>query len=310
MSEPITCNLAENALDYLILAGEQAKEGSPRMTKHALATLADGVELLLKARLELRDWCLIFKDVDQASRPKYESGDFQSVVFDQAIGRLKNLCSIEIPSKHLAVINELRQLRNRIRHFAVNTERDVAISLITKTFSFGIEFVTEHLEQASENVRQEMARLRTLLGEFEEFVDERMGQIQAEIDAQKYCPFLDCPTCLQRTFYAEAESARCLFCGYQADGETAAAEWADRFLGFRSLKDSLIEPQIEPCPECGAEACVNANAETDGDVGYVCLSCGESGDYEHCSSCGQLHSDDKPGNHCSDCWQALLDRND
>src|ERR1041384_5916796 len=38
MAQSIECNLTENALDYLILAGEQAKEKTRRMTKHALAT--------------------------------------------------------------------------------------------------------------------------------------------------------------------------------------------------------------------------------------------------------------------------------
>src|SRR5713101_8439475 len=103
VTEPITCNLAENALDYLLLAGVQAKEGSPRMLEHALATLADGVELLLKARLEMKDWCLVFKDVDQANRQKYEAGDFQSIVFEQAVKRLENICSVQIPNSHLAI---------------------------------------------------------------------------------------------------------------------------------------------------------------------------------------------------------------
>ena len=221
MSEPITCNLAENALDYLILAGEQAKQGSPRMakdgdprmTKHALATLADGVELLLKARLELRDWCLIFKDVDQASRPKYENGDFQSVTFDQAILRLKNLCSVEIPAKHLSVVSQLRQLRNRVRHFAVTTEREEAVSLLAKTFSFAIEFVTEHLEQKCPDVSGEMSQLRLLLGEFQEFVQERIKQIHTQLAAKdEQCSYgLDCPKCLQWTYYADAKTAALSF---------------------------------------------------------------------------------------------------
>jgi len=54
----ICCTLAENAFDYLVLAGEQASSYTPRMLKHALATLADGVELLLKAPPEKKDWKL------------------------------------------------------------------------------------------------------------------------------------------------------------------------------------------------------------------------------------------------------------
>ncbi len=38
------------------------------MLKHAVATLADGIELLLKARLEAQHWHLLFKEVDSADR--------------------------------------------------------------------------------------------------------------------------------------------------------------------------------------------------------------------------------------------------
>jgi hypothetical protein len=35
-----------------------------------------------KARLEARDWSMVFKDVDQAKRTNYEEGDIQRVTFD------------------------------------------------------------------------------------------------------------------------------------------------------------------------------------------------------------------------------------
>lgn len=308
MAEPISCNLAENALDYLLLAGEQAKQGSPRMLKHALATLADGVELLLKSRLELKDWCLVFKEVDQATRPKYESGDFQSVVFEQAVKRLENLCSVPIANNHLAVINELRQLRNRIRHFAVSTERTVAISLIVKTFSFAIGFVADNLQPIHDDLEHEVTQLRTVLGEFEEFVDQRMTEIQPGLN--EAFRVVQCPICLQDALTLGSEEVVCLFCGHKTDGESAASQWADRFLGFQSLKDSLIEPQIEACPECGSEACVDMGAETDGRLGHVCLACGEGGEYQHCMSCGNLCPEDSMGDMCEDCRDHFMNSND
>jgi hypothetical protein len=303
--QPISYTLAENALDYLILAGEQAKEGSPRMLKHAIATLADGVELLLKARLELHDWSLVFKDIDKASRPKYESGDFQSLVFEQTFIRLQNSCSIVIDDHHLKVINELRQLRNRIRHFAVSTEETVAESLIAKTFSFAIEFVTEHLQTIHDALQEELGALRALLGEFEAFVNARMNEIDTKIKSAYR--IVQCPVCLQEALALGADEIVCHFCGHTTDGETAASQWVDRFCGFQSLKDSLIDPQIEQCPECGAEACVDMGIETDGRLDYVCFACGEAGDYQHCSGCNQLCSSDDV---CEDCWSNILDRND
>jgi hypothetical protein len=53
-----------------------------------------------KARLEVRDWSMVFKDVDQAKLTKYEEGDFQSLTFDQAVKRPENICdqAIKLPS--------------------------------------------------------------------------------------------------------------------------------------------------------------------------------------------------------------------
>jgi hypothetical protein len=306
MSKRITYNLTENALDYLILAGEQAKEGSPRMTKHALASLADGVELLLKARLAGRAWCLIFKDVDQATRHKYKTGDFQSVTFDQARDRLKNLCGVEIPSQHLTLINDLRQLRNRIRHFAFAVDHRVAISLITKTLCFAIDFVNKHLEPTNESLRNGVALLRTMLGQFEEFVAERFKQIQAEMREWEEAAFtfIECPMCLQPALYAMEGRTRCFFCGHKQDGEGAARDWATRLGGYE---------QVENCPCCGVPACVRsgeADESEDGTENYLCLSCGNAGEYKHCSKCDCLHADSNPADHCDDCWEYLCKRND
>lgn len=183
MAEPIACNLAENAIDYLILAGEQAKDGSPRMLKHALATLVDGVELLLKARLELKDWRLIFRDEENADHNAYEKGDFDSVSFKEAVKRLKDQCSVEIEDPDLFVINESRQRRNRIRHFAIVVEHSTAVSLIVKTFAFAVEFVSAQLEPLRRPLEDQLSHLRTLLGEFQAFVDARMAAIQSELDS-------------------------------------------------------------------------------------------------------------------------------
>ncbi len=308
MTEPITCNLAENALDYLLLAGEQAKEGSPRMLKHALATLADGVELLLKARLEMKDWCLVFKDVDQANRQKYEAGDFQSIVFEQAVKRLENICSVQIPNSHLAIINKLRQLRNRIRHFAVSTDNRAANSLIAKTFSFAIEFVTEHLQAVHGELDDELTRLKELLFDYDAFIESRMEEIQSELK-EAYC-VVRCPVCLQNAFVLGDDDPVCKFCLHKTDGQSAASEWIDRFGRFQSLKDSLIEPQIRGCPNCGIEACVDMNIETDGRRGHVCFVCGEEGRYEQCATCSNFCPRDSLGGMCVDCRQHFASSND
>ena len=307
MATPIACNLTENSIDYLLLAGEQVQEGSDRMIKHSVATLADGVELLLKSRIEEKDWSLLFKEIDKACRSKYESGDFISITFDQATKRLKNLCDVEIADKQLTIVNELRQSRNRIRHFAISIDAEVAMSLVAKTFSFALSFIAEHLPHANDDCSEDLVAIRELLGKFDEFVDERFKQIQAKLDAHS-SPEIDCPVCLQTAYMIEGDRVRCYFCEHEAPPDSAAEEWVDTFLPYRRLKDSLIDPKTRECPECSSESCVFLGAETDGRIGHLCFSCGQEGDYHDCCRCGALC--DSGCDACGDCRDAYMTRNE
>lgn len=289
MTKQQSCALAENALDYLILGGQQVREKTPRMAKHALATLADGVELLLKARLEIRDWCLVFKDVDQANRSKYESGDFQSVSFEQTVKRLANICSVQIGEKHLRVISELRRLRNQIRHFAVMIDAPVAVSLTASSLLFATEFLAEHLASLQEPLNTQLVQLRTILGDCSEFVRERHREIQADI--AKAHVVAECPVCLQPTLVGDGGEVHCLFCRHCEDAASAAQRWGDRF----------HRRSVERCPICGVNACVDTGNLAQEGQEYTCLSCGTSGEYKRCPSCGDLHCDNNTDDLCTPC---------
>jgi len=287
MSETIQCNLVGNAIDYLLLAGEMAQQDSPRMLKHAVATLADGLELLLKARLEAYNWCLLFKNIDDANRPKYESGDFQSVTFDQAIKRLKDICDVDAKPESLPVLNSLRKLRNRIRHFAIEAKRATAISLVTKAYGFAVDFTTENLEDHLDQEAQAyLNQLRRLLGEFDEFVSSRLDEIQPTLDGQDYATHVECPHCLQETLYPSDGESSCVFCGYRASGEEAAADWFDHHYGYLGLKEMRImmdDMGVGLCPECGADAAIPIQSNEES--GVHCLSCGETSHLRKCKLC-------------------------
>lgn len=309
MDEPVSCNLIENALDYLILAGEQANDDdSERMLKHSLATLADGIELLLKARIELDGWHLLFKDVDKADQKQFEDGDFQSVTLDQAVNRLKNICGVNIEDKHLKILHALRKLRNKIRHFAVNTNRQEVISLITKGYSFVIDFTSQYLESHfGDEIKEELDTIRRMLGEFGEFVQSRLKEIQPILDSQDYALHIECPKCAQETLYPSEGHARCTFCGYDKEGENAAEDLIHYKNPYMSYKDWAVDRSIDCCPECGADACIYEDLQDC----WICISCGESGNYHRCSYCDRLFTEEPaPNGSCESCWQDLLERND
>lgn len=308
MSDQIQCTLSENALDYLLLAGEQVQTGEQRMLKHAIATLADGIELLLKARLEFYDWSLLFKDVDKVEKTKFECGDFQSVTVDQAIKRLKNICGVSFDHHSFPMLTQLRKLRNRIRHFAVSVESAQAQSMIANAYSFAIDFIAEELKPNSkDDLEFEVSDLRKLLGEFSGFVDQRMKDIKETLESQKYASHIQCPACLQETLYPEGDNVVCAFCNFRTDGESAAHLWADENMP-QSLSDSLIAPVVRPCPECGSKACIPAGEESATSYSHVCLKCAESGDYTDCSRCGGLCSVDSAGYMCGDCRDSIMSK--
>lgn len=312
MTEPISCNLAENALDYLLLAGEQAKEGSARMVKHAMATLWDGMELLLKARLEAEDWTQLFPKPATADAKKFRDGDFFSVGFDKLIERLHSECGFAPTPAQAAVLERLRKLRNKIRHFAVTTDHATAMSLIVKAYSFALDFIAHELDgHLDADLNMLVQQLRASLAEFEEFVAHRQGEIQAEIDGNRFAVFIDCPICLQPALHGDGGTAICLFCGRRADGEEVAAELADQHSGWMSPKDRLCsDPDVEECPECYSAACVAVGRLLEMNTAYVCLCCGESGDYDRCTECGRLYSGENIIDRCDDCYGDFMDRND
>src|SRR5262249_836202 len=150
------------------------------------------IELLLKARLEMHDWRQVFAKPGGADRTKYEEGDFKSVSYEEATERLRDLCAVEINAAGKGVIEALRKLRNRIRHCGVATDRSTAQSLLVKTFSFAIDFTSEHIEKYDPTLSDgEMAKLRNLLGEFEPFVRDRLAQLEPVLSRHE--PFVDCP---------------------------------------------------------------------------------------------------------------------
>ena len=60
-------SLVENSLDFFLNAAEYAARYDPLSWKYSILHLADGVELLFKARLEKEHWSLLFADINQAS---------------------------------------------------------------------------------------------------------------------------------------------------------------------------------------------------------------------------------------------------
>jgi hypothetical protein len=80
-SNELKFTLLENALDSISMALEFLANEDRNRLKVTVLLLGQGVELVLKARLEQEHWSLIFDDPRNAGLNKFEKGDFKSVGF-------------------------------------------------------------------------------------------------------------------------------------------------------------------------------------------------------------------------------------
>jgi hypothetical protein len=299
----IECNLAENAIDYLLLAGEQAKAGTPRMLKHAVATLADGIELLLKARLEAQHWHLLFREVDAADHAKYLTGDFTSLLIDQAKKRLTRICGVKISADDAATIETLRKDRNKIRHFSISTNQETVWPILAKTYEFALAFVKSELEAlAQSTLHPEIAKLRSMLGEFQQFVTHRRTAIDEAL--KKHAAVFPCPACLQETMVVGRGESKCLFCMYGDRGPGVAMQWALKHFDYDQLAGVVYAAE---CPSCHEEAFFPANDILDWDRQYCCFSCGLAGDYLGCHNCGYMFKNFDHNVICGPCRSEMSD---
>lgn len=110
-------NLVDNAFRFLFKAHEEFNT-EPQFS---VINFYTAVELFLKARLMHEHWTLVLaperNDKCSNSWDKFAQGDFQSVTFDQATGRLKNLVQCELTSGQKDSFNSVRLDRNKMVHF-------------------------------------------------------------------------------------------------------------------------------------------------------------------------------------------------
>lgn len=282
MIERLEFDLLENAADYVLSAAEHARRNEPRHWKYAVLHLVAGIELVIKARLQEEHWSLLFADVDKASEEALEAGAFKSVDFETACKRLQNIAAINIDPGSLKHLKDLRELRHRVQHFAINVDMNQIGSLLAKGISFFVDFCQENLpDQVDET---EMSYIYKHLYHFQEFTRDRLKIIQEEL---RRAPFLwDCPRCWQETLVIGENHPHCPFCGFQAE----AGELAEQ-LGEGPMKG--------PCLKCGAEvlAFILFNNE---DGACLCTSCGNM--QRVCLSCYKHFIGE--GDICPNCLKA------
>lgn len=287
MAEPgFELDLVDNALDYIIEAASLAQRKDVRELKYAVLHLAAGLELIMKARLRVEHWSLLFANVNEASKDGLDSGDFKSVDFEGCCTRLDKVCGVKLDKKDKDRLAALRKLRNRLQHFDVSINEASANAELAFGISFVVRFVEKQLPGEMENYKDQLEELHQGMARFKEYVAERMKAIGNELKTLD--EVFDCPLCGQPAVLVDGGNTECKFCGAKPTP--------------MSLAEHIGGP-IDWCPECYDETCVQKD-----DGVWVCTSCGQCGQYSHCLKCGRLYSGEKGT--CNDCYHAAVDSAD
>ena len=281
-------SLVDNALDYVERAIADAAAEDGGSWKYAVLHLFAGIELLIKHRLRREHWSLLFADVDKATEHALRSGEFRSVDFDTCCKRLTQIVGIPFEQDQVQELNALRRLRNRVQHFEVDVTEDQAKAQLVLGLSFCISFVRTHLAELSENER--VLRIMEQLPGFRAFLDERMAEIQPELEKATRCWY--CPQCCQNTLVLGREQPICLLCRFTQPASDLAM-----------YLDEAAAP--EECPECGAPTRI-LHLLNNEEGGWLCTNCGDYGLHTTCHMCG-CELEDASGV-CDACFPKQLER--
>lgn len=306
--------LLENGLDELASAVEALQgEATARKLKRAVSDVAAGAELLLKERLRRHDWRQLFEDEAMASEGDLRRGDFISPSTGEVLSRLRS-AGVTLPGRARQRLRSLRARRNRTEHFAlIDTEEAIRVST-AGCLSVLLDFIADELgiQTLSSAERQLFEEVQRGLTQLANYVDARRHDIKNDLEAAvERSTVVTCSSCDEEALVLGDAEPRCLFCRYQIDPGEAADDYMVSVLGlseYRLVRDGEQWPR-HSCPGCEADALVDTG--TDGDMRYVCFSCGGTWPdraIERCTRCGARHLVDGELSVCDACFGSIADR--
>jgi|GEM_PF-741220 ribosomal protein S27E len=342
-------DLFTNGLDFILASIDAVTkvEEDNTQIKYAILNLSAGVDLVLKERLSIEHWSLLFENINNASKADINTGDFLSVNSNTCLKRLQNVCSIDFSQKDLSILNNLRKQRNKMEHFAVSENIEALKSILSKVLSLIIDFVEKEFEdtQFTEEQNQYYNEIRIRSSDFEKFVDLRLAQLKSELKAQPW--LCKCEHCLQKTvtFDSESQGLKCLFCKqtdsskvivcpeclnnsltldgwnsivhclsckYTDDPEKIATNYYEKVDGH-SFHLAYLDGDDSVktlCFDCGSDSLIKVKNE------YLCLDCQNSWNEENvrgCDNCGELYfrnSEDDHFRNCDNCIEYRMSKYD
>ncbi|WP_336702971.1 hsdR [Pantoea dispersa] len=115
---PDSTALLSNGLNFLSRAREELEAGQ---VMFSIVSFWTAVEILLKVPLVHEHWTLVCSG-KKLERRKYLEGDFQSISYDDACARLRDVLEKPLSTATVAIFDKVRRHRNRVVHFYHNAE--------------------------------------------------------------------------------------------------------------------------------------------------------------------------------------------
>jgi len=315
----LTFQPVENGVDYLLSVTEHlADKPSPRDLKYAVLHLQAATEVLLKARLQLEHWALVFEKPENASLERFDNGDFQSCGTSASLKRLQGIAGLElgIDGSVDKDLKKLAEWRNALQHYGLTVPAPAVEKLAANVLDFLLVFVRDQLRPALKPRKQrdldrQMESVSEGLADINKFLTTRWNRLSGELK-----PLLDetvrCPLCMQNALLVDGEPV-CRFCQMVwRDGGDAAAAYVENVQGYSiyaQVKDGGDE-LVTSCPECESDALVaDVEMASGRNVEYFCFQCGtQHGPLGSCDSCGNPVAVNDGFSLCSSCRDAKIDR--
>ncbi|MFE1384223.1 CHY zinc finger protein [Streptomyces sp. NPDC058740] len=270
----------ENGVDYLRSVVSHlgwAKEPNPRDLKYAVLHLQAAVEVLLKARLQLEHWSLVFKDPGLATRQRFESGDFESCTTTAALARLKEIAGVAVDDKAAKSLAILAKWRNALQHYGLKAQSRAVEARAVQVLDFLLAFVHNQLmpalpEDQARHLDKELTYLRQQVLKVRTYSETRLKRLTGEL-AEHQARTVKCPQCGEWAVVVGEGWVRlsCRFCHTSWDDPAVLLIY---YVLHHQVEPADVSEVCPACDEPGLLAGCTRIAAKPGDDVTLCFSCG------------------------------------
>lgn len=218
----------------------------PTRIKFACIEMYAAVELLLKATLAQEHWTLII--ARHHSLKELYSGEVQTLDFETAITRIRDVQGLRLDEDDLKAFGTLRQLRNRYMHFSELTSTGVVRLIVLEAWRALLNFYHTvypryadkrwwfDLQEAASNLPY---REQAIQGFTEALVKEQLNQNRV---------VWDCYLCRFEVCVLGDGLPHCELCNHTYESD----DYINRYLSAQSTDVA----DLRACTECGQDAVV------------------------------------------------------